>query len=62
MDKLELRYLAPYLPYDLKGVDYFDNQILIRNITLHNVMAIVDGDTSFKALNYQFTTNVKQRH
>lgn len=50
MERLTIKELAPYLPYDLKGVDYFQEHRLIRDITLHNVMAIVDGDTKLKPL------------
>ena len=50
MERLTIKELAPYLPYDLKGVDYFQGHRLLRDITLHNVMAIVDGDTKLKPL------------
>lgn len=48
--KLTLEHLAWYLPYDIKGVDYFQGHTLIRDITVNNVMSIVDGDTKLKPI------------
>lgn len=48
--KLTLEHLAGYLPYGLKGVDYFQGHTLIRDITVNNVMSIVDGDTKLKPI------------
>lgn len=49
-NKLELKHIAPYLPYKLKAVDYFDGIKLIREVVPSNIMAFVDCDTSAKPI------------
>lgn len=48
--KLELKHLAPYLPYKLKAVDYFDGMKLEREIVPSNIMAFVEDDTRAKPI------------
>ena len=48
--KLELKHLAPYLPYKLKAVDYFEDMKLEREIVPSNIMAFVEGDTKAKPI------------
>lgn len=46
--KLELKHLAPYLPYGLKAYHMFDGKNLERDVTPHNVFTFVNGDTNAK--------------
>lgn len=48
MNKLELKHLAPYLPYGLKGVSYYNGKPLIREVTVNNVLAYVNGEITAK--------------
>jgi hypothetical protein len=48
--KLELKDLVSYLPYNLKSIDYFDGNKLIRDITLFNVANFFDETTNAKPL------------
>lgn len=48
MEKLELKYLAPYLPYGLKAYHVFEKELLERDVTVNNVMSFVYGDTNAK--------------
>ena len=48
--KIELKHLAPYLPYGLKGYNSFMGHDLVRNIDCGNVMNYVWGDTNSKPI------------
>lgn len=48
--KLKLEHLAPYLPYGLISVDYFDGIELKRKIVPSNIMGFVDGGTKAKPI------------
>lgn len=48
--KLELKHIAPYLPYGLTSVNYFDGIELKRKIVPSNIMGFVDGDTNAKPI------------
>jgi len=49
--KLELKHLAPYLPYGLKGLGKFPNgKNNIRDINVNNIMAFVDNDINSKPI------------
>lgn len=50
MKKLELKHLAPYLPYGLKSYVEYDGRKLIKDINLNNVMCIVDGEVLSKPI------------
>ncbi len=51
MEKLELKHLAPYLPYGLKGLGKYPNgDDNIREINISNVMAYVDNDINSKPI------------
>ena len=48
--KLEIKHLAPYLPYGLKAVDYFDGIRLIREIVTANIIGFTDCSTKAKPI------------
>jgi hypothetical protein len=48
--KLELKHLAPYLPYEVKSVHYFKGLELIKEIDCANVYGFVNGDTLHKPI------------
>lgn len=48
IEKLELKHLAPYLPYGLKDVKYYDGFTFNGEVTVLNVMNYVYKDTSAK--------------
>jgi|TARA_R110000822_G_C14912770_1_gene450409 hypothetical protein len=48
--KLELKHLAPYLPYQVKSVHYFKGHELIKEIDCANVYGFVNGDTLHKPI------------
>lgn len=52
IEKLELRYLAGYLPFGLKSVLYthLNNGALISNVTLYNVENFIDKTTESKII------------
>lgn len=47
---MKLEHLAPYLPYGLKSYTLYDGHVLVRDITVNNVMAFVDGDINSKPI------------
>lgn len=55
MEKLELKHLAPYLPYGLKYVNYSSIRMglgkpLIGDINNMNIMGFIEGDTLSKPI------------
>lgn len=51
IEKLELKHLAPYLPYGLKALGKYPNgDPLISDITVDNIMSFVDGDIDRKPI------------
>ena len=48
--KIEIKHLAPYLPYKLMAYTMFDRTPLFREIVPSNIMAFVDGDTEAKPI------------
>lgn len=48
--KLELKHLAPYLPYDLQSYVEYNGHKLIKKITVNNVMCIVDNEVLSKPI------------
>jgi len=49
--KLTIKHLAPYLPYGLKSKGFYpDKSVLIRPITINNIMTYVDGDINAKPI------------
>lgn len=47
---MKLENLAPYLPYRLKSYTLYDGNVLVRDITVNNVMAFVDGDINSRPI------------
>lgn len=50
MEKLTIKHIAPYLPYELEAVDYYNGGRLRRKINNMNIMAFVDGDINAKPI------------
>lgn len=48
--KLELKHLVGYLPFNLQSKQIFDQQKLIREVSLCNVMNFIDGSTESKIM------------
>ena len=55
MEKLELKYLAPYLPYGLKSANVYVKQYgltkpLIEDVVASNIMKYTDGSSDAKPI------------
>lgn len=60
--KLELKHLAPYLPYGLKSIDYFDGHKLIRDVTLFNAANFFNQTTNAKILLHPLSDLTKEKY
>lgn len=58
--KLTIKHLAPYLPYGLMSVDYFDGIELKRKIVPSNIVGFVDGDTKAKPILHPLSDLTKE--
>ena len=62
--KLELKYLASYLPYDLKAVNFntknYGLNFLIKDINVSNITTLIDFSPSFKPILFPFSSLTKE--
>jgi len=58
--KLELKHLAPYLPYGLECITYFDGAGLIRGMDANLMLNIIDRSTSYMPIMRQLSDLTKE--